>query len=200
MRLAGMITMSVLMGTAALAKDGQERVTVYVSYASAVDMMRMAQAQGLATQMFARIGVKLQWHGGSPPQGEKRAIGIELVTHTPVSLHSDALAYTRPYEGVHIQVLWNRIQTTPSPTKLLAHVMVHEITHILEGIDRHSAEGVMKARWDEADFSAMAFKTLQFAPEDVDIIRAGLKARNAAVMATEEHAGASAAPVPMHGS
>jgi hypothetical protein len=28
---------------------------------------------------------------------------------------------------------------------LLAHVMAHEITHVLEGIDRHSSEGVMKA-------------------------------------------------------
>lgn len=200
MRLTGMITISVLMGTVVAAKPGQDRVTVYVSYGAAVDMMLMAQAQGLATQMFARIGVKLEWHGGSPAQGEKGAISIELVTHTPVNVHSDALAYTRPYEGVHIQVLWNRIQTTPSPTKLLAHVMVHEITHILEGIDRHSAEGVMKARWDEADFRAMAFKTLPFAPEDVDIIRAGLKARNAAVMATDKDPGVTAAPVPIHGS
>jgi hypothetical protein len=120
------------------------------------------------------------------------------VTHTPVNLHSDALAYTRPYEGIHIQILWNRIETTSSPTKLLAHVMVHEITHILEGIDRHSAEGVMKARWVAADFEAMAFKTLRFAPEDVVIIRAGLKARNAAVMAAIRP-GAVTDPIQTHG-
>jgi hypothetical protein len=199
MRLTAMITMSALMGATAVAKDGGERVPVYMSYRASISTISMAQAQGLASQMFARVGVRLEWHAGSPPIGQKGAIRIELVTHTPVSLHSDALAYARPYEGVHIQILWNRIQTTPSPTKLLAHVVVHEITHILEGIDRHSAEGVMKARWDEADFEAMAFKTLPFAPEDVDIIRAGLKARNAAVMATDKRPGATAAPVPIHG-
>ena len=45
------------------------------------------------------------------------------------------------------------------------------------------AEGVMKVRWVASDFEAMASKTLRFAPEDVVSINAGLKARNAAVMA-----------------
>jgi hypothetical protein len=53
MRLTAMITMSVLLGTTAHAKERAERVTVYVSYGAAVSMMLMAQAQGLASQMFA---------------------------------------------------------------------------------------------------------------------------------------------------
>jgi hypothetical protein len=34
------------------------------------------------------------------------------------------------------------------PTFVLAHVLVHEITHILQGIDRHSESGVMKSPGD----------------------------------------------------
>jgi hypothetical protein len=79
---------------------------VYVSYGAAVNMMLIAQAQGLASQMFAG------WREN-------------LVAWT------NSRARTRGSD-------WNRIEATPSPTKLLAHVMVHEITHILEGVDWHS--------------------------------------------------------------
>jgi hypothetical protein len=199
MKLVAMMAISALMGTAATPKQGGERVTVYISYDAPVDMILMATAQGLATQMFAGIGVDVEWHGGIPPAGKKGAIAIELVTHTKVSLHPDALAYTRPYEGIHIQILWNRVKMTPCPSKLLAHVMVHEITHILEGIDRHSEEGVMKGRWNEADFEAMGFKPLPFAPEDVMIIHAGLKARNSGVMAPATQ-GEMMAAIPTRGN
>jgi hypothetical protein len=37
----------------------------------------------------------------------------------------------------------------------LAQVLVHEITHILEGVKRHSGSGVMKARWAEWDLFDM---------------------------------------------
>jgi hypothetical protein len=38
------------------------------------------------------------------------------------------------------------------PNGLLCHVIVHEITHVLENIDRHSAEGIMKAHWSDRDY------------------------------------------------
>jgi hypothetical protein len=64
---------------------------------------------------------------------------------------------------------------------LLAHVLVHEITHVLEGISRHSATGIMKDRWDDNDYSEMRRKPLRFAQEDVNLIYDGLKARQARV-------------------
>jgi len=36
-------------------------------------------------------------------------------------------------------------------TMLLAHVLVHEIADILEGVDQDSEEGVMKAHWTADD-------------------------------------------------
>jgi len=56
-------------------------------------------------------------------------------------------------------------------------VLVHEITHILQGVDRHSAQGVMKAQWDDNDYSAMAWKPLPFSPIDVELINRGLATR-----------------------
>lgn len=162
-----------------------EHVTVYLSgSASAVDYRVSAQAQGLAAQMFAGIGVKIDWRGGRPFAGQKRAIEIELVDNAPKSLRPGAMAYAMPYEGVHIQIFRDRIKKPPSPYRVLAHVMVHEITHILEGVVRHSDEGIMKARWSDDDFGAMGVKPLSFAPEDVLMIHEGLKTRNSRAKST----------------
>ena len=59
----------------------------------------------------------------------------------------------------------------------LAHVLVHEITHILQASDRHSDSGVMKARWIAQDYEAMARKPLRFTSEDLDLIHRGAAAR-----------------------
>lgn len=55
--------------------------------------------------------------------------------------------------------------------------MVHEITHILEGVNDHSPEGIMKARWTDADIKGMIVKPLSFAPRDVRLIHIGLADR-----------------------
>ena len=57
----------------------------------------------------------------------------------------------------------------------VAHVLVHEITHVIEGVTRHSASGIMKARWDTRDYFDMRRKPLSFAQEDVNLIYDGLK-------------------------
>jgi hypothetical protein len=64
---------------------------------------------------------------------------------------------------------------------ILQHVLVHEITHILEGVARHSETGVMKAKWTLGDFYDMQTKTLPFASEDVDLIYRGLAQRRSRV-------------------
>ena len=74
-------------------------------------------------------------------------------------------------------MFYDRIKYKPAPAELLAHVMVHEITHILQGISRHSDSGIMKANWSGEEFQRMRFKALPFTEEDVVLIRRGLEAR-----------------------
>lgn len=139
-------------------------------------------AKALAAKMFAAIGVTIRWHRGlrdCPPQG----LAIRLSSRTPEDLMPGATAYALPFEGVHIQVFYDRIveghpQTLVQP--LLAHVLVHEITHMLQGTSRHSASGVMKAHWDQRDFEWMAMQPLAFTREDVELIERGLLHRAAA--------------------
>jgi hypothetical protein len=174
-------------GSVPAVSAGDEHVTVYLSDSAGVNNLVKAQAQGLATQMFAGVGVKIHWHLSSPGASKQGAIGIEFVTHTPTSLLPGALAHARPYEGVYIRIFWDRIQRAPLPNKVLAHVIVHEITHILEGIDRHPVKGVMKAHWSEADFGARGAKPLPFAAEDVSLIHLGLMSRNSRMKAMATH-------------
>jgi len=66
---------------------------------------------------------------------------------------------------------------------LLAHVMTHEITHLLQEVAWHSATGVMKAHWNLRDYSEMAWRPLPFTQEDIDLIRCGLRRRAAGAAA-----------------
>ena len=77
------------------------------------------------------------------------------------------------YDGKYIGVFYDRIYeargTAPLP-RLLAHVIARpRITHVLQGIDRHSDDGVMKARWDDRDFTHMAVKPLPRSPMKISI-------------------------------
>ena len=60
---------------------------------------------------------------------------------------------------------------------LLAHVLVHEIVHILQGCTRHSDRGVMKAHWNGVDFAQMLWGELPIAQEDIDLVHAGIGKR-----------------------
>jgi hypothetical protein len=142
----------------------------------------VTQAEAKAAAMFAEIAVKIQWlHGRRECQARpNETILIRLSSQAPADFLPGSLAYARPYEGTHIKVFLDRVVQTTEPRRrpaLLAHVLVHEVGHILEGVNRHSEQGVMKARWDEFDFMQMSWKPLPFAPLDVLLIHTGLDAR-----------------------
>ena len=60
---------------------------------------------------------------------------------------------------------------------LLGYVLVHEITHILQGSNRHADRGVMKEQWNANDLDRMRFHKLPFTDADVLLIERGLSAR-----------------------
>ena len=171
-----MITMAALMGLGAQPAEpvGYRPVTVCMGLGN---LSSAPMARALASKMFTSIGVIIDWR--NPRACPAEAIVISLVDSAPENVSRGALAYALPYEGVHIQVFCDRIRRHDSRLVpfLLAHVLVHEITHILQGIARHSESGVMKADWELDDFSEMLFKPLRFEDRDIELIRRGLAAR-----------------------
>jgi len=140
------------------------------------------------------VGVKIDWRRGQPSRSlrsSEKPIVVEMTTDAPSALKPGALALARPYEGVHIILFYDRVRAATEPEltpNVLAHVLVHEITHILQGTCRHSDTGIMKARWAHTDYMEMGRKPLSFTEEDVQLIRFGLagRANTGTLVATAE--------------
>jgi hypothetical protein len=173
------LTVAAIGTSAQAAQKAGRPVTVYLRDNPSIPDTVKSTAKVVSSEVFARIGVRIDWRSGqlAASSAIAGAIAIELVTETPGTFLPGALAYAQPYEGVHIQVFYDRIQHKPAPAELLAHVMVHEITHILQGISRHSDSGVMKANWSGQEFQRMRYKPLPFTEEDVVLIHRGLEMR-----------------------
>jgi hypothetical protein len=155
-------------------------VSVCVENVAGFDVLPLAQQT--ASKMFAEAGVTMDWHRGlmgCPADGILITLSL-LSDHAPADLPPQALAYALPYEGSHIVIFYDRLQRKVKPAQmssLLAHVLAHEVTHILQGIHRHSGRGLMKANWDGSDYQTMMWKPLPFAQEDIELIHHGLAAR-----------------------
>jgi hypothetical protein len=177
MKITTMVAIAAVAGMSAQAKQAGkgtgQRVDVYV-YNDLGPLRALPMAEGLAAEMFLSAGVRIRWYyGGQLPAG---AIAITLASQAPASLTPGTMALAFPYERVHVTLFLDRVLHANGfvlPPVLLAHVLVHEITHILQGIDRHSDSGVMKACWTAPDYEAMARKPLPFASDDVDLIHRG---------------------------
>jgi len=158
-------------------------VPIYVIRNVADRNLNVSWAQGIASSIFAEAGVRIKWPQGEPDsRKQEMPIVINITADTPKTLVPGALACAQVFEGVHIRIFWDRVQNTvrdanPLGTFLLAHVVAHEIAHILEGINRHSESGVMKASWKQAEIEQMTVHPLSLDPEDVRLIRMGLLKR-----------------------
>ncbi len=179
MKTSAMITMAAMLAGSAWAasKSDSQRLVVCIEDGKHAGV---ADAASKASNLFLSAGVKLEWHGEvSFCKGNPDVMVVSLMTSTPKAFHPGALAYALPYEGVHIEVFYDRIagadpELVPS---LMANVIVHEITHILQGIDRHSTGGIMKAVWTSSDYILMKRGQLRFTAMDVDMIHDGFAAR-----------------------
>jgi hypothetical protein len=162
-------------------------VTVYVAADLVLPDGMLARAEGKATAIFRDIGVPLRWRSGAPPAtlladacGAPLIVRIESSEHAHVS--AEALAYSTPFadSGTCIHVLLDRVRRGSSDflaPVVLAYVLAHEITHVLERTTRHSKDGIMKAHWECSDYQRIEFGGLAFSLEDIDRIHLGIAER-----------------------
>ena len=146
-------------------------------------------AEALASQMFAKIRVRLQWHEPPVcPAGAADPVLLALQRHTPDAQFRGALGVALPREGTHAWVFYDRVlRAGPDDSyvaALLAHAMAHEIAHVLQGISRHSESGILKARWSGTDCARMAYFPLMFTREDAILIKSGLEERRSRLVSS----------------
>jgi hypothetical protein len=185
-----------LLAVLPVSAESAGKIHVCVNPGKGTPMWVLIRAEGLASRMFSTAGVGLDWHFADAAVcrelRQADTVRLDFVVNTPPGDHPGVLAYTRVYEGTHIVVLFDRIETTAGifqTSSVLAHVMTHEITHVLQGVARHSEIGVMKAQWERKDLQRMIQHPLSFTSVDIELIQLGLAQR--AVRS------ASAAPVPI---
>lgn len=146
---------------------------------SVVTPFALIRGEFIAAKIFGNIGLGISWvHRTQCDQSTPDSIAVQVSTGAPPGHFPGALGYTRLAER-QVEVFYDRVEhsfETPMMPSVLGHVLAHEIAHVLEGVNRHSAEGLMKAHWDDHDFERMYPHLLPFAPEDVELIRARLGA------------------------
>jgi hypothetical protein len=160
-------------------------VTVFVSGDDTPPAPVEYTARSTVTWIFARAGVRLAWRDGEPAGGADTAAAIRIhyTRRLPPGAGRSALAVARPFgaQGIAVDILYDRIRwVAASPRRepaILAHVLAHEIGHVLEGTDWHAPSGVMKAHWSGPDYDAMEKCPLDFTPLDRELLREGLAVR-----------------------
>jgi hypothetical protein len=172
-------------------QETQTAITAYVRGNFGDDsLVPIRYAEYIASEMLAKAKVHMNWRTGIPKTGDTQSIMVEVSTSTPTGFRQGALAFAQLSGAGHITVFYDRVRDGDSSrvtAMLLAHVLVHEIAHVLERSERHSNTGVMKAHWTLGDLMQIAYaKPLPFSAEDMQLIQQGLARRNREAIASSE--------------
>ena len=154
-------------------------VSLWTSSEAVVENMVMARARDQAARMFGAVGVNVEWTRAVPTGCRTNTIEVRF-SLVSASWMRGAFAYTTPFAAQPVvTVFYDRVKSASQPelrTRLLAHVLVHEIAHVLMKADHHAREGVMKPHWTASDYIQMAQGPLPFMSMEKRLIRDGLKA------------------------
>ena len=172
------------------------RIQACVAAEDEVPSLPVVRAKKIAGWMFAKAGVSIDWRSGADSVCKQAArpdvVSLRVVTGMSANFHQGSLAFAQMSEDSEIVVMFDRIDRCATGidhasqiSYILANVFAHEITHILQGVPRHSESGVMKAQWSPRDVCEMSQRPLPFTPEDVQLIQLGIarRARNPSVAA-----------------
>jgi hypothetical protein len=176
---------AVLAGVGAHAAESSPGLAVCVQHWELVNGFVMARAQALVTSIFSEAGVRIEWQSSRQCRNTaSNVLRVEMDSVVPARFGPETMAYALPYgaSGTAIHVFYDRVlqEHRELGAQVLGHVMAHEIGHVIEGIARHSPDGLMKARWDIRDYSIMRKGSLPFAAQDVELMQLSLRSVSAA--------------------
>ncbi len=168
-------------------------LVVFVEGSNLVTTSVLRQAEATGSRMFAGIGVNVLWTerrpvgSGEPAVGactpqRPMEIGVRIALQKTSGASHEAFASANPYASndMRITLFYGELHEALRPQShleatVMAHVLVHELTHVLQRVARHSKTGVMQAHWTPRDYTAMQRSPLEFTEEDIDLIHLGLR-------------------------
>jgi hypothetical protein len=174
---------------------------IFITDHSGASPLLLINAGRQAAMLLARAGVRSTWKLCRPaselPGGEPcletgsmaiyvRILPSDKASGWPIEPRSCGLALSGE-AGEHgfLAIIdagcVSRITgSTKTWVLALAHVIAHEIGHLLLGRGSHSASGLMSTSWTEGEQALLARGQLHFTAEDRVKIRDGMSARAAA--------------------
>lgn len=155
------------------------------------------RALEIAERVFASAYVRICWERGDTDAAEahytdmtgaaagqqlqaddRSYLAVKIMRGAPRNAFAGALGFALPFahRGPHAIVFYDRIEDVLpldaiSLTRLLGHAIAHEAGHALLETAEHSLGGLMKSRWDRADFRRAALSLLEFTPSETRILR-----------------------------
>jgi hypothetical protein len=141
--------------------------------------------RALVSSIFDQINIHVNWRDGLPligPSLDRIVIRLHFAVRPPTRKQgqiTSGFAYTFPFniDSPTIFVMHERVRSCVRRPRLfqaiLAYIMAHEITHVLEVRDTHSDAGIMKERWSAADLDQMGESLLEFTQNDIEYIQEG---------------------------
>ena len=112
MKILGSITMMAIAAATVFAGETgparERKVTVCMD--PSADGREIRTGQKLASKVFARIQVEVDWRELRACPVDRNALQITLSYNTPEHQLPGALAYALPYEGSHIVVFYDRLR------------------------------------------------------------------------------------------
>jgi hypothetical protein len=161
----------------------------------------LAEAVGQATYIFARAGIRLGWmdclvHAGKPEvdpdcRQPYRPFDLALkiaLTSTGFVKPGDTFGLALLPEnntcscGIYAYVFYEPVLRLSSEYRfngamVLAHIIAHEIGHLLLGSNSHSPSGVMTAQWHETQLKKAAMGSMLFDDKQVNKIHDAIRSR-----------------------
>ncbi|HVO98377.1 MAG TPA: hypothetical protein VMT15_09940 [Bryobacteraceae bacterium] len=179
MRLLGAVA---ALTTCAWAADGAQasKRVVMVCMNAGPNGAIAYRGQATAAQIFKQAGVQLKWRSDASACAKGAGIVVTVSREVPLNQPLWTLAYAQPFDRTRIVLFYDRVLNAAGPAVaplLLGHVLAHEITHVLQDCDHHSASGIMKAHWDKHDYDDMRRAPLRFTQEDLNLIDRGAEWR-----------------------
>jgi hypothetical protein len=187
------ITLGLLTGMRQLSAQiaqGQPDVHVQVYNMAQIREATLVPALRQAGWIFSRTGIHLSWIGcplSSAASQNRGMCGgsiagalllLRILPRAPDVFSGEAMGFGLPVPegGIHAAVFYSRVEhlsrsATAPVEQILAHVMAHEIGHLLLGSNRHSTKGIMRGRWEYSDIRLAIAGSLSFTPEEASCMR-----------------------------
>lgn len=187
-RLAGLLVFAGVMGATGV--GGQTLLTVRALDSAAIPRAVLSSAQAESAYLLGLAGVQVEWLECIPEQSLGRGcevpgpndIILRILPHSTIqgAFGADILGraigvrYADLYDA---DITRTALDRNVPREQVYAMAMMHELGHLLLGPGAHTPAGLMRARWDAADFDAASKRRLRFTPRQCQVIRAAVALR-----------------------